>query len=208
MRARQFFEGRPAANQDDAVLASRSAQKAFHLGRPFGRDPLPEQIVLVAIRQRVLQQFDLDIRQGILEVLQAGFNRGHFISDQGRARGPIKRNSLFRRMASSRLTLPSSSSSLMRAKSRSARSARSCCSSNDGEGLVASACSILEDLCLELEKLGRAPGAEAFEGVVGELRLALFGCGLPSEVAFLSFRFCLIRARNWASSRSASWKCA
>ena len=47
-----------------------------------GETPLAEQVVLVAIMQRVLEQLDFDICQGILEELQPGFDGRHVIFHQ------------------------------------------------------------------------------------------------------------------------------
>ena len=60
-------------------------QEALARGPSLGRNAFFQELVLEAIVEGVLEEFDLDIGQGVLEELQMGFDNGHLVADQSLA---------------------------------------------------------------------------------------------------------------------------
>ena len=82
---RELFEGLLAAHEDLAVFFLEVEQDVLSRGPSLGRDTFFQEIAFKAVVERVLEELDLYIGQGVLEALQPGLDNGHFVADQSLA---------------------------------------------------------------------------------------------------------------------------
>ena len=83
----ELLEGDSPSHQQRPMLALELGQQCLALGPARRRHTLPQEIVLEAVVQRVLEQLELDIGQGVLVELELCLDGGHLVAEQAVAFG-------------------------------------------------------------------------------------------------------------------------